>query len=147
MAVTVAAVAVMVGAIAPTAAADSLPGGLGPCPGDDCPATWNDPNNGPVVGHDSELSPTPTPTPTPTPSPTDTPGPAPADTPGPSPSETAPGPEPTPTHSWPHRARSGGELPNTGSRGGEWVIGGIAAALLVAGSAAALMARRTRRRG
>ncbi|WNI29329.1 choice-of-anchor A family protein [Streptomyces sp. ITFR-6] len=94
-------------------------------------------------------SPTPTPTPTdsPTPTPTDTPGPTPTDTPGPSPSESTPGPRPTPTHSWPHRPHPGGELPHTGSRGGEWVIGGIAAALLVAGSAATLMARRTRRRG
>ncbi|MBO0915720.1 choice-of-anchor A family protein, partial [Streptomyces laculatispora] len=46
----------MVGAVAPTAAAVSLPGGLGPCLGDDCPATWNDPNNGPVVGHDSNIN-------------------------------------------------------------------------------------------
>lgn len=94
-------------------------------------------------------SPTPTPTPTdsPTPTPTDSPGPTPTDTPGPSPSQSTPGPRPTPTHSWPHRPHPGGELPNTGSRGGEWVIGGIAAALLVAGSAATLMARRTRRRG
>lgn len=92
-------------------------------------------------------SPTPTPTDSPTPSPTDTPSPTPTDTPGPSPSETTPGPRPTATHSWPHRPHPGGELPNTGSRGGEWVIGGIAAALLVAGSAATVMARRTRRRG
>lgn len=94
-------------------------------------------------------SPTPTPTDSPTPTPTDTPTPTPTDTPGPSPSQTTPGPEPTPapTHSWPHRPHPGGELPDTGSRGGEWVIGGIAAALLVAGSAATVLARRTRRRG
>ncbi|MFJ2703168.1 choice-of-anchor A family protein [Streptomyces sp. NPDC087428] len=111
------------------------------------------PFDGDLPGCGEEPSPTPTPTdtptPTPTPTPTDTPTPTPtpSDTPGPSPSETPPGPEPTPTHSWPHRPHPGGELPNTGSRGGEWVIGGIAAALLVAGSAATLMARRTRRRG
>lgn len=56
MAVTVAAAAAMVGAIAPAAAADSLPGGLGPCLGDGCPTDWNDPNNGPVVNHDSNIN-------------------------------------------------------------------------------------------
>lgn len=56
VAVTVAAAAAMVGVIAPTAAADPLPGGLGPCLGDDCPTDWNDPNNGPVVNHDSNIN-------------------------------------------------------------------------------------------
>ncbi|MEV0574785.1 choice-of-anchor A family protein [Streptomyces sp. NPDC050392] len=106
----------------------------------------------PDCGEDPSPSPTPTdsPTPTPTPTPTDspTPTPTPTDTPGPSPSESTPGPQPTPTHSWSHRPpHPGGELPDTGARGGEWVIGGIAAALLVAGSAATLVARRSRRRG
>ncbi|MCX4729563.1 choice-of-anchor A family protein [Streptomyces sp. NBC_01363] len=47
----------------------------------------------------------------------------------------------------PHKPHPGAELPHTGARGGEWILGGIAAALLVAGSAATLMARRARRRG
>ncbi|MEE4494491.1 choice-of-anchor A family protein [Streptomyces sp. BE230] len=106
-----------------------------------------------------EPSPSPSPTdesPTPTPSPTDespspSPTPSPSEespAPSPSPSESTPAPRPTPTDSRPSAPpHPGGELPNTGSRGGEWVIGGIAAALLVAGSAATLMARRTRRRG
>ncbi|WUN62189.1 choice-of-anchor A family protein [Streptomyces sp. NBC_00304] len=109
------------------------------------------PFDGDLPDCDAEPSPTPTPTdsptPTPTPTPTDSPTPTPTDTPGPSPSPSESTPGPRPTHSWPHRPHPGGELPNTGSRGGEWVIGGIAAALLVAGSAATLMARRTRRRG
>ncbi|MER7724081.1 hypothetical protein [Streptomyces sp. NPDC096323] len=45
------------------------------------------------------------------------------------------------------RTHPGRRLPDTGSRGGEWVIGGIGAALLIAGTAATLVARRTRRRG
>ncbi|MEU3224269.1 choice-of-anchor A family protein [Streptomyces sp. NPDC006976] len=92
----------------------------------------------------TDASPTPTPTdasPTPTPSPTDA-----SPTPAPVPSPSAPGPEPT--HTWPPRPpHPGGELPHTGSRGGEWAIGGIAAALLAAGTGAMVMARRTRRRG
>ncbi|WP_326767770.1 hypothetical protein [Streptomyces sp. NBC_01591] len=89
----------------------------------------------------------PLPTPTPTPTPTDTP-------------THTPGPKPTPTHTWPHKPdgpdkpgtwphkpHPGGELPHTGARGGEWILGGIAAVLLAAGSAATLMARRARRRG
>ncbi|MET9661866.1 choice-of-anchor A family protein [Streptomyces sp. NPDC006510] len=101
-----------------------------------------------------EPTPTPTPTDTPTPTPTDTP----THTPGPTHTPThTPGPKPTPTHTLPHKPDEpsdwqpkpdpGGELPHTGARGGEWILGGIAAALLVAGSAAALMARRARRRG
>lgn len=95
-------------------------------------------------------SPSPTPTDSPTPTPTDspTPTPTPSDSPGPSPSESTPAPPPTPTDSGrPGPPHHGGQLPDTGARGGEWVIGGIAAALLVAGSAATLIARRTRRRG
>ncbi|WP_328896279.1 choice-of-anchor A family protein [Streptomyces sp. NBC_00236] len=95
-------------------------------------------------------SPSPTPTDSPSPTPTDspTPTPNPSDSPGPSPSESTPAPHPTPTDSgWPGPPHDGGQLPDTGARGGEWVIGGIAAALLVAGSAATLIARRTRRRG
>ncbi|WP_393060418.1 choice-of-anchor A family protein [Streptomyces sp. LN549] len=105
----------------------------------------------------TDESPTPTPSPTdesPSPSPTGespSPTPSPSDespAPSPSPSVSTPAPHPTPTHSWPPGPpHPGGQLPDTGSRGGEWVIGGIAAALLVAGSAATLMARRARRRG
>ncbi|MFD8687353.1 choice-of-anchor A family protein [Streptomyces sp. NPDC059651] len=93
-------------------------------------------------------SPSPTPTDSPTPSPTDSPTPTPSDSPGPSPSESTPAPHPTPTDSRPPGPpHPGGQLPDTGARGGEWVIGGIAAGLLIAGSAATLMARRGRRRG
>ncbi|MFI6965390.1 choice-of-anchor A family protein [Streptomyces sp. NPDC050255] len=95
-------------------------------------------------------SPSPTPTDSPAPTPTDspTPTPTPSDSPGPSPSESSPAPHPTPTDSGrPGPPHDGGQLPDTGARGGEWVIGGIAAGLLVAGSVATLIARRTRRRG
>ncbi|WP_406501123.1 choice-of-anchor A family protein [Streptomyces sp. NBC_01590] len=116
-------------------------------------------------------TPTPTPTDTPTPTPTDTPTPTPTDTPTPTPTDThtpthtpgptrTPGPKPVPSHTWPHKPdgpdepggwphkpHPGGELPHTGARGGEWILGGIAAALLAAGSAATLVARRARRRG
>lgn len=103
------------------------------------------PFDGDLPGCGEQPSPSPSPTDeTPTPSPTDE---SPSPSPSPSASDTAPAPEPAPTHTWPHRPDPGGELPNTGSRGGEWVIGGIAAALLIAGSAATLIARRTRRRG
>ncbi|MFJ2414913.1 choice-of-anchor A family protein [Streptomyces brevispora] len=102
----------------------------------------------------TDESPSPSPTdesPSPSPSPSDTsPGPSPSpsgESPAPSPSDTVPAPEPTRTHTRPHPPNPGGELPNTGSHGGEWVIGGIAAALLIAGSAATLVSRRTRRRG
>ncbi|MER8087250.1 choice-of-anchor A family protein [Streptomyces sp. NPDC094048] len=52
-----------------------------------------------------------------------------------------------PDRQWPDDPGHGSLLPNTGSSGGEWILGGIAAVLLVAGSAATLMARRARRRG
>lgn len=106
-----------------------------------------------------EPSPSPSPTdesPSPTPSPTDespSPSPSPSDespapSPSPSSSESSPAPHPTPTDSGrPGPPHDGGQLPDTGARGGEWVIGGIAAGLLVAGAAATLIARRTRRRG
>ncbi|MFD3878550.1 choice-of-anchor A family protein [Streptomyces microflavus] len=55
-AVTVATAAAMVGMLAPAAAADPLPGGLGPCLGSSCPPSWNDPNNGPVVGYDENIN-------------------------------------------------------------------------------------------
>jgi hypothetical protein len=119
----------------------------------------------PACGEEPTPTPTPTPTdtppPTPTPTPTDilTPTPAPTDTPTPTPTHS-PGPKPTPTHTWPqrpdgpdepgtwpNRPHSGGRLPHTGARGDEWILGGIAVTLVVAGSAAALMARRARRRG
>jgi len=55
-AVTVATAAAMVGMLTPAAAADPLPGGLGPCLGSSCPPSWNDPNNGPVVGFDEDIN-------------------------------------------------------------------------------------------
>ncbi|TVP36796.1 peptidase [Streptomyces griseus subsp. griseus] len=48
--------AAMVGVLAPAAGADPLPGGLGPCLGGSCPPSWNEPNNGPVVGYDSNIN-------------------------------------------------------------------------------------------
>ncbi|MFG3254177.1 choice-of-anchor A family protein [Streptomyces sp. NPDC048172] len=46
------------GVLAPAtpAAADPLPGGLGPCVGPDCPDPFPPINNGPVAGHDNNLS-------------------------------------------------------------------------------------------
>ncbi|WP_016906622.1 choice-of-anchor A family protein [Streptomyces xiaopingdaonensis] len=38
------------------AAADPLPGGLGPCLGDDCPAAWRDPAGVPVAHRDTNLN-------------------------------------------------------------------------------------------
>lgn len=121
----------------------------------DLPSCDASPSPGP-----SPTDTTPTPSPTdesPSPSPTDeSPSPSPTDgSPSPSPSDESPapvpsdtgGPTPRPTHSWPPHPGPGGSLPHTGSRGGEWILGGIAAALLAAGSAATLMARRARRRG
>ncbi|MFE7107532.1 choice-of-anchor A family protein [Streptomyces sp. NPDC057575] len=123
------------------------------------------PFDGDLPGCGEEPTPTPTPTDRPTPTPTDRPTPTPTDTPTPKPTHTpahTPGPKPTPSHTWPHKPdgpdwphkpdrphkpHPGGELPHTGARGGEWILGGIAAALLAAGSAATLMARRARRRG
>ncbi|MFE3338265.1 choice-of-anchor A family protein [Streptomyces griseus] len=86
----------------------------------------------------------PTPTPTePTPTPTE-PTPTPTE-PTPSPTEPTPSPTghtPHPTHSPSHP----GELPDTGSRGGEWIIGSIAAALVAAGGTVLVATRRARRR-
>lgn len=122
----------------------------------DLPGCGEDPSPSPSP---TDESPTPTPTPSPTdesPSPTPTPSPTdasptPAPSPSPSSSESTPAPYPTPSHSWPPGPpgppHPGGQLPDTGARGGEWVIGGIAAGLLLAGAAATLVARRTRRRG
>ncbi|MFI8433254.1 choice-of-anchor A family protein [Streptomyces sp. NPDC079020] len=120
------------------------------------------PFDGDLPACGTEPTPTPTPTePTPTPTePTPTPtGPTPTPTePTPTPTEPTPT-EPTPTPAEPTPAPSesspdpshvpghpGGELPHTGSRGGEWIIGGIAAALVAAGGAALVAARRARRR-
>ncbi|MEU1490743.1 choice-of-anchor A family protein [Streptomyces sp. NPDC005776] len=112
-----------------------------PSPTDESPTPTPSPT-------DESPTPTPSPTdesPTPTPSPTDE---SPAPSPSPSSSESTPAPHPTPTHSWPPGPpHPEGQLPDTGARGGEWVIGGIAAGLLLAGSAATLIARRSRRRG
>ncbi len=44
------------GRAGPGRGADPLPGGLGPCLGSSCPPSWNDPNNGPVVGFDSNIN-------------------------------------------------------------------------------------------
>ncbi|RLV69510.1 cellulosome anchoring protein cohesin subunit [Streptomyces sp. CBMAI 2042] len=55
-AVTVATAAAMVGMLAPAAAADPLPGGLGPCLGSGCPDVWNEPNNGPIAGYDENIN-------------------------------------------------------------------------------------------
>lgn len=120
----------------------------------DLPGCGEDPSPSPSPTDESP-APTPSPTdespsPTPTPSPTDA-SPTPAPSPSPSSSESTPAPYPTPSHSWPPGPpgppHPGGQLPDTGARGGEWVIGGIAAGLLLAGAAATLVARRTRRRG
>ncbi|MYW28863.1 choice-of-anchor A family protein, partial [Streptomyces sp. SID2119] len=48
--------AAMVGMLAPAAAADPLPGGLGPCLGSGCPDVWNEPNNGPIAGYDENIN-------------------------------------------------------------------------------------------
>ncbi|MEL5954802.1 choice-of-anchor A family protein [Streptomyces sp. CLV115] len=114
----------------------------------DLPTCGEEPTPTPTPTPTDTPTPTPTDTPTPTPTPTDTPTPTPTptDTPDPSPSHS-PGPKPTPTHSRPDKPHPGGELPHTGARGGEWILGGIAATLLVVGAAATLMARRARRRG
>ncbi|MFF1667786.1 choice-of-anchor A family protein, partial [Streptomyces sp. NPDC058258] len=55
-AVAVTAAAVMVGTLASTAVADPLPGGPGPCPGNDCPTAWPDPSNRTVTEHDSDVN-------------------------------------------------------------------------------------------
>ncbi|MDX3611106.1 hypothetical protein PV702_32750, partial [Streptomyces sp. FL06-04B] len=39
-----------------------------------------------------------------------------------------------------------GELPDTGSRGGEWILGSVAAALVAAGGTVLVATRRARRR-
>ncbi|MGW2086111.1 choice-of-anchor A family protein, partial [Streptomyces sp. NPDC001880] len=50
-----AAAAALVGAMASTALADPLPGGLGPCLGSDCPTDRLDPNSGAVTHYDSNI--------------------------------------------------------------------------------------------
>ncbi|MFH9609927.1 choice-of-anchor A family protein [Streptomyces sp. NPDC017448] len=55
-AVTGATAAAVVGVLAPAAGADPLPGGLGPCLGGSCPPNWNEPDNGPVLGYDSNIN-------------------------------------------------------------------------------------------
>ncbi|MFE0494513.1 choice-of-anchor A family protein [Streptomyces albidoflavus] len=86
--------------------------------------------------------PSPSASPTPSPSGSDSPSPTPSpseSTPAPSPSDTGPA-EPTPSPS------TGPHLPDTGARDGEWVLAGIAAALLAAGTTLVVTARRARRR-
>ncbi|MDX2922812.1 hypothetical protein PV370_33655, partial [Streptomyces sp. NE06-03C] len=58
-------------------------------------------------------------------------------------------PTPTPTHHSPqptHSPSHPGELPDTGSRGGEWILGSVAAALVAAGGTVLVATRRARRR-
>ncbi|WP_211240437.1 choice-of-anchor A family protein [Haloglycomyces albus] len=54
--IVVAAVAAGMTLFAPSAGAAGLPGGLGPCLGDECPDTWPDPNNGTVSGYDENVN-------------------------------------------------------------------------------------------
>ncbi len=86
-------------------------------------------------GEEPSCPPEPTPTP---PSPTPTPTPP---EPTPTPSE----PTPTPTHPTPSPSHPG-ELPGTGAKGGEWILGSIAAALVAAGGSVLVATRRARRR-
>ncbi|WP_408993922.1 choice-of-anchor A family protein [Streptomyces sp. 1268] len=114
-----------------------------PTPTDPTP-TPTDPTPTPTDPAPTPTDPTPTPT-DPTPTPTD-PTPTPTE---PTPSPTDPTPTPTPTHHTPrptHSPSHPGELPDTGSRGGEWIIGSIAAALVAAGGTVLVATRRARRR-
>ncbi|WP_329305421.1 choice-of-anchor A family protein [Streptomyces anulatus] len=118
--------------------------------------TPTEPTPTPTEPTPTPTEPTPTPTePTPTPTePTATPTePTPTPTePTPTPTEptaTPTEPTPTPTGHTPHPTHSPshpGELPDTGSRGGEWIIGSIAAALVAAGGTVLVATRRARRR-
>ncbi|RZD64314.1 hypothetical protein C0Q58_12785 [Streptomyces albidoflavus] len=95
---------------------------------------------------------TPSPSPTPPPSPTPSPEPSPSgsDSPSPSPSPSESTPAPTPTDPGPDdptpSPSTGPHLPDTGAQGGAWLLGGIAAALLAAGTTLVVTARRARRR-
>ncbi|MFJ4968499.1 choice-of-anchor A family protein [Streptomyces sp. NPDC088755] len=123
----------------------------------DLPACALDPTPTPTEPTPAPTEPTPTPTgPTPTPT---YPSPAPTDaTPAPTeptpdpteptPAPTEPTPDPTDTPTWrPSPSPSHpDELPDTGSRGGEWITGSIAAALVAAGGAVLVATRRARRR-
>ncbi|MFJ1801982.1 choice-of-anchor A family protein [Streptomyces sp. NPDC088180] len=109
--------------------------------------TPTEPTPTPTEPTPTEPTPTPTePTPTePTPTPTE-PTPTPTE---PTPTPTEPTPTPTRTGHTPHPTPSPshpGELPDTGSRGGEWIIGSIAAALVAAGGTVLVATRRARRR-
>ncbi|MET7643472.1 hypothetical protein ABZS83_07455 [Streptomyces sp. NPDC005426] len=130
-AVMAAAVAVMAGTLVPVVAAAPLPGGPGSCPGDGCSPLRPEADGASVIHHDSRSD---------------------SDfgvlVAGDHLVREAEGEGVSPAHSRPLLPlHSEGRLPETGSRGGEWVIGGIAVVLLIAGSAATLMARRARRRG
>ncbi|WP_341874795.1 choice-of-anchor A family protein [Streptomyces albofaciens] len=48
--------AVLLGLFAAFGFAAPLPDGLGPCLGDGCPSSYDDPNNGPVAGRDENLN-------------------------------------------------------------------------------------------
>ncbi|MFG3405887.1 choice-of-anchor A family protein [Streptomyces sp. NPDC048142] len=119
-----------------------------PTPTDPTP-TPTDPTPTPTDPTPTPTDPTPTPT-DPTPTPTD-PTPTPTD-PTPTPTDPTPtptDPTPTPTGHTPHPTHSPshpGELPDTGSQGGEWIIGSIAAALVAAGGTVLVATRRARRR-
>ncbi|MFF0504441.1 choice-of-anchor A family protein [Streptomyces fimicarius] len=118
-----------------------------PTPTDPTP-TPTDPTPTPTDPTPTPTDPTPTPT-DPTPTPTD-PTPTPTDPTDPTPTPTDPtDPTPTPTGHTPHPTHSPshpGELPDTGSRGGEWILGSIAAALVAAGGTVLVATRRARRR-
>ncbi|MEV1044976.1 choice-of-anchor A family protein [Streptomyces sp. NPDC049916] len=125
----------------PTCAPDPTPTPTDPTPTptDSTPTpTPTDPTPTPTP---TDPTPTPTdPTPTPTVTPTDptpTPTPAPTD-PTPAPTDHTPHPTPSPTDP--------DELPDTGARGGEWIIGSVAAVLVAAGATVLVATRRARRR-
>ncbi|WP_411083256.1 choice-of-anchor A family protein [Streptomyces sp. cmx-18-6] len=113
-----------------------------PTPTDPTP-TPTDPTPTPTDPTPTPTDPTPTPT-DPTPTPTD-PTPTPTD-PTPTPTEPTPGPTDKPTWRPSPSPSHPGELPDTGSRGGEWIIGSIAAALVAAGGTVLFVTRRARRR-
>ncbi|MFH8409486.1 choice-of-anchor A family protein [Streptomyces sp. NPDC018019] len=48
--------AVLLGLFAAFGFAAPLPGGLGPCGGNQCPSSYDDPNNGPVAGRDENIN-------------------------------------------------------------------------------------------
>ncbi|KAG0025966.1 hypothetical protein BGZ82_009713 [Podila clonocystis] len=53
---TAAGVALLVGLLSVQVVADALPNGLGPCMGNDCPASYPPPNHGPLAGRDNSIN-------------------------------------------------------------------------------------------